>query len=61
MVSRVDLRRAIGQPGLTGRALESHISRLRRKLSQSEAGLIIHAHRGTGYTLRLAQTAAAGR
>ncbi|WP_289018305.1 winged helix-turn-helix domain-containing protein [uncultured Ornithinimicrobium sp.] len=60
VVSRVDLGLAIGQPGLTGRGLESHISRLRRKLRHSEAGLDIHAHRGTGYTLRPAQTAAPG-
>lgn len=52
VVSRADLGRAIGQPGLTDRALESHISRLRSKLCQSEAGLVIHAHRGVGYILR---------
>lgn len=32
--------------------LDSHISRLRRKLSEAEAGIEIHAIRGVGYLLR---------
>lgn len=52
VVSRADLALATGERGLTDRALESHISRLRSKLCQTEAGLVIHAHRGVGYTMR---------
>ena len=33
-------------------ALDSHISRLRRKLAEAEAGVEIHAMRGVGYLLR---------
>lgn len=33
-------------------ALDSHISRLRRKLTDAEAGIEIHAIRGVGYLLR---------
>lgn len=33
-------------------ALDSHVSRLRRKLSEAEAGVEIHAIRGVGYLLR---------
>lgn len=33
-------------------ALDSHISRLRRKLSDADAGIEIHAIRGVGYLLR---------
>lgn len=33
-------------------ALDSHISRLRRKLADAEAGVEIHAMRGVGYLLR---------
>ncbi|WP_218015940.1 winged helix-turn-helix domain-containing protein [Brevundimonas vesicularis] len=32
--------------------LDSHISRLRRKLTDAEAGVEIHAIRGVGYLLR---------
>jgi DNA-binding response OmpR family regulator len=34
--------------------LDSHISRLRKKLSESGAGVEIHAIRGVGYLLRRA-------
>ncbi len=34
--------------------LDSHISRLRRKLAEAEAGVEIHAIRGVGYLLRAA-------
>ncbi len=34
-------------------ALDSHISRLRRKLAQADAGVEIHAMRGVGYLLRV--------
>lgn len=34
--------------------LDSHISRLRRKLAEAEAGIEIHAIRGVGYLLRAA-------
>lgn len=33
-------------------ALDSHVSRLRRKLAEAEAGVEIHAIRGVGYLLR---------
>src|SRR5262245_45238595 len=33
-------------------ALDTHVSRLRRKLSDSEAGIEIHAIRGVGYLLK---------
>jgi len=33
-------------------ALDSHISRLRRKLAASEAGVVINVIRGVGYLLR---------
>jgi DNA-binding response OmpR family regulator len=33
-------------------ALDSHISRLRRKLAEADAGVEIHAMRGVGYLLR---------
>lgn len=32
--------------------LDSHVSRLRRKLSEAEAGVEIHAIRGVGYLLK---------
>lgn len=34
-------------------ALDTHVSRLRRKLSEAEAGVQIHAVRGVGYLLRV--------
>ena len=33
-------------------ALDTHVSRLRRKLSEAEAGVEIHAIRGVGYLLK---------
>ena len=33
-------------------ALDSHVSRLRRKLADANAGIEIHAIRGVGYLLR---------
>ncbi len=33
-------------------ALDTHISRLRRKLSEADAGIEIHAIRGVGYLLK---------
>jgi DNA-binding response OmpR family regulator len=33
-------------------ALDSHISRLRRKLAASHAGVVINVIRGVGYLLR---------
>jgi DNA-binding response OmpR family regulator len=33
-------------------ALDTHVSRLRRKLSESQAGVEIHAIRGVGYLLK---------
>lgn len=35
--------------------LDAHISRLRRKLAEAEAGVEIHAVRGVGYLIRTAQ------
>jgi DNA-binding response OmpR family regulator len=35
-------------------ALDTHISRLRRKLSEAQAGIEIHAIRGVGYLLKSA-------
>jgi DNA-binding response OmpR family regulator len=32
-------------------ALEAHVSRLRRRLQEADAGVILHAVRGVGYML----------
>ena len=36
-------------------ALEAHVSRLRKKLSEVDAGVEIHGIRGVGYLLRAVQ------
>ena len=37
---------------IASNALDSHISRLRKKLTDAEAGVEIHGIRGVGYLLR---------
>lgn len=39
--------------GIQSNALDAHVSRLRRKLEESKAGLEIHSIRGVGYLLKL--------
>lgn len=41
--------------GIHSNALDSHVSRLRRKLADADAGLEIHAVRGVGYLMRESQ------
>lgn len=48
-VSRSELTEAIGQPLMSARALESHISRLRLKLRRAGAPELLHTLRGVGY------------
>jgi DNA-binding response OmpR family regulator len=37
---------------VSSNALEAHISRLRRRLADARAGVILHGVRGVGYMLR---------
>lgn len=41
--------------GIHSNALDSHVSRLRRKLADADAGVEIHAVRGVGYLMRESQ------
>ena len=38
--------------GIHSNTLDSHVSRLRRKLADADAGVEIHAIRGVGYLMR---------
>lgn len=53
-VSRASLEEAVYSidDEIQSNALDTHISRLRRKLSDSDAGIEIHGIRGVGYLLR---------
>jgi DNA-binding response OmpR family regulator len=37
---------------ISSNALEAHISRLRKRLSEARAGVVLHGVRGVGYLLR---------
>jgi DNA-binding response OmpR family regulator len=37
---------------ISSKALEAHISRLRKRLSEAGAGVVLHGVRGVGYLLR---------
>jgi len=39
---------------ISSNALEAHVSRLRRRLAEAEAGVVLHAVRGIGYMLKAA-------
>jgi DNA-binding response OmpR family regulator len=39
---------------ISSNALEAHISRLRKRLADARAGVIVHGVRGVGYMLRAA-------
>jgi DNA-binding response OmpR family regulator len=53
-VARASLEEAVYSidDEIQSNALDTHVSRLRRKLSESEAGVEIHAVRGIGYLLK---------
>jgi DNA-binding response OmpR family regulator len=53
-VARTSLEEAVYSidDEIQSNALDTHVSRLRRKLSESEAGVEIHAIRGVGYLLK---------
>lgn len=51
VVPRHELATALGKPTLSARALESHISRLRIKLSSAGSQRVIESVRGQGYRL----------
>lgn len=58
VVTRDEMTRRVGDGGITGRALESHMSRLRRKLQQAAAADLVQTVRGVGYRLIEPPTAA---
>lgn len=51
VVTRTDLARALGRPTMSGRALESHMSRLRIRLRRAGSRHVPRAVRGVGYVL----------
>ncbi len=53
-VPRASLEEAVYGIDDESNALDTHVSRLRRKLSETEAGVEIHAIRGVGYLLKRA-------
>ncbi|MGO4713873.1 response regulator transcription factor [Bradyrhizobium sp. 2TAF24] len=56
-VQRASLEQAVYSfdDEIQSNALDTHVSRLRRKLADADAGLEIHAIRGIGYLLKLAR------